>query len=146
MNVTEVLVDLVDQHARLKAFCSVTFDHVFVVHSIRLVEIEGRLVVCMPNRKRTLGCVSCRKQVPITDRHCGHCSGAQPTYQDRLERCRQELNDPGTKVREFIDLCHPIDRHWRKDMEDIVLDAYRKKLQEAEDGSPPTGAAGHDAR
>jgi stage V sporulation protein G len=50
MKITEVRVAKVDLHP-VKAFASVTFDDVFVVHSLRVIEGSNGLFVRMPNRK-----------------------------------------------------------------------------------------------
>jgi stage V sporulation protein G len=40
---------------KLKAYAAVTFDDVFVVHNLRIVQGEKGMMVCMPSRKRNDG-------------------------------------------------------------------------------------------
>ena len=37
--------------AKLKAFATVTFDHVFVVRNMKVIDSEKGLILCMPSRK-----------------------------------------------------------------------------------------------
>ena len=50
MEVTEIRIHLRNE-ARLKAFATVTFDGVFVVHNMKVVNGNNGLIVCMPSRK-----------------------------------------------------------------------------------------------
>ena len=50
MNITEVRIHLRNED-RLKAFATVTFDGVFVVHNMKVVSGNNGLIVCMPSRK-----------------------------------------------------------------------------------------------
>jgi stage V sporulation protein G len=55
MTITEIRIALLDD-PRLKAYVSVTFDDVFVVKSLKIIEgREGRLFLAMPSRKRPDG-------------------------------------------------------------------------------------------
>ena len=50
MDITEVRIHLRNED-RLKAFATVTFDGVFVVHNMKVVSGNNGLIVCMPSRK-----------------------------------------------------------------------------------------------
>jgi stage V sporulation protein G len=50
MEITEVRVHLRGED-KLKAFATVTFDGVFVVHNMKVVNGNKGLIVCMPSRK-----------------------------------------------------------------------------------------------
>lgn len=51
MKITEVRLTKQDGQGTLKAFASVTFDGVFAVHGLRVVEGRNGLFVSMPNRQ-----------------------------------------------------------------------------------------------
>lgn len=51
MKITEVRLTKQDGQGTLKAFASVTFDGVFAVHGLRVVEGKNGLFVSMPNRQ-----------------------------------------------------------------------------------------------
>ena len=55
MNITDIRIALLND-PRLKAFVSITFDGVFVVKGLKIIEgKEGRLFLAMPSRKRPDG-------------------------------------------------------------------------------------------
>ncbi|MFC1501461.1 septation regulator SpoVG [Elusimicrobiota bacterium] len=54
MKITEVRV-FPKGEEKLKAYAAVTFDDVFVIHNLRIVQGERGLMVCMPSRKKTDG-------------------------------------------------------------------------------------------
>jgi len=144
MQVTNVELDLAQTHKVLRAYAKVTFDDVFVVHGIRLIEKEGILIACMPNRKRWLDCTECRVAVAILDDYCGRCGNRQPPIIARMEQLRYELGCAAgdDHVRPFLDVCHPITRSFREAIESAVVTAYWS----ARDGPTQTAVAGHDAR
>jgi len=52
VEVTNVSVYPVEEgNERLLAFCSVVFDSEFVVHNLRLIDAESRVIVAMPNEE-----------------------------------------------------------------------------------------------
>lgn len=52
MDVTSVNVYPVEEgNERLLAFSSVVFDDEFVVHNVRLIEADSRIIVAMPNEE-----------------------------------------------------------------------------------------------
>lgn len=51
MKISEVRLTKQDGQGTLKAFASVTFDGVFAVHGLRVVEGRNGLFVSMPNRQ-----------------------------------------------------------------------------------------------
>ncbi len=50
MEITEIRIHLRSEE-RLKAFATVTFDNVFVVHNMKVINGNKGLIVCMPSRK-----------------------------------------------------------------------------------------------
>ncbi|MEK6793356.1 MAG: septation regulator SpoVG [Spirochaetota bacterium] len=51
MQVTEVRIKKVDGEGRLKAYASVTFDDVFVIHNVKIIEGTRGIFVAMPSRR-----------------------------------------------------------------------------------------------
>lgn len=51
MEITKVEVRPMKNEGNLKAFCSVVFDDVFVVHSVKVIQGKERLFVAMPSRE-----------------------------------------------------------------------------------------------
>jgi stage V sporulation protein G len=54
MRITEVRI-FPKGEEKLKAYAAITFDDVFVVHNLRIVQGEKGLMVCMPSRKKNDG-------------------------------------------------------------------------------------------
>ncbi|MCB2213648.1 SpoVG family protein [bacterium] len=50
MRITEININLRDED-KLKAFVNITFDDVFVVRGLKIIEGGQGLFVCMPSRK-----------------------------------------------------------------------------------------------
>ena len=55
MEITEIRVKPVQREGKLKAFVSVTFDDMFVVHDIKVIEGEKGKFVAMPSKKVPTG-------------------------------------------------------------------------------------------
>ncbi|MFQ9984479.1 MAG: septation regulator SpoVG [Lachnospiraceae bacterium] len=51
MNITDVRVRKVAKEGRMKAVVSVTFDHEFVVHDIKVIESDHNRFIAMPSRQ-----------------------------------------------------------------------------------------------
>jgi stage V sporulation protein G len=50
MEITEININIRDEE-KLKAFVNITFDDVFVVRGLKVIEGNSGLFVCMPSRK-----------------------------------------------------------------------------------------------
>ena len=51
MEITKVEVRPMRNEGNLKAFCSVVFDDVFIVHSVKVIQGKEALFVAMPSRE-----------------------------------------------------------------------------------------------
>ncbi|WP_282201384.1 septation regulator SpoVG [Collibacillus ludicampi] len=51
MQITDVRLRRVNTDGRMKAIASITIDHEFVVHDLRLIEGNNGLFVAMPSRR-----------------------------------------------------------------------------------------------
>ena len=51
MKITKVEIRPMRNEGNLKAFCSVVFDDVFIVHSVKIIQGKGNLFVAMPSRE-----------------------------------------------------------------------------------------------
>jgi len=51
VEVTEIRIRMVDNESKMKAVVSITFDDVFVVHDIKVIEGNKGVFVAMPSRK-----------------------------------------------------------------------------------------------
>ena len=55
MKITDVRVRKVTKQGKMRAVVSVTFDNEFVVHDIKVIEVERGLFIAMPSKKSTDG-------------------------------------------------------------------------------------------
>lgn len=54
MKITEININIREED-KLKAFVNITFDDVFVVRGLKVIQGNSGLFVCMPSRKMTDG-------------------------------------------------------------------------------------------
>lgn len=96
MEITDVRIRTVrneEKTAPLLAIASVTFDDMFAVHDMKVINGPKGLFVAMPNRRTPAG--------------------------------------------EYRDIAHPTTADARRQIEGVVLDAYRKAAKEAESPAVP---------
>ncbi|MFP4431789.1 MAG: septation regulator SpoVG [Spirochaetota bacterium] len=55
MELTDIRVRRITGDGRLRAYATITFDHCFVVHNVKIIEGHGGLFVAMPNRRTKNG-------------------------------------------------------------------------------------------
>lgn len=55
MEITDVRIRKVNGESKMKALASVTFDHQFVVHEIRIIDGQNGMFIAMPSRKMSDG-------------------------------------------------------------------------------------------
>lgn len=55
MNITEVKIRKIMNEGKLRGIVSVTFDNIFAVHDIKIIQGDSRLFVAMPSRRDESG-------------------------------------------------------------------------------------------
>ncbi|SHH38177.1 septation regulator SpoVG [Tepidibacter thalassicus] len=55
MEITDVRVRKITEDGKMKGIVSVTFDNLFVVHDIKIIEGQNGLFIAMPSRKISEG-------------------------------------------------------------------------------------------
>ena len=55
MQITDVRIRKVEKEGKMKAVFSFTIDEEFVVHDIKIIEVEKGLFIAMPSRKAANG-------------------------------------------------------------------------------------------
>ena len=79
MQITELKPRLVeDKTERLRAFCTVTLDHEFVVRDIKIIDGAKGLFVAMPSRKLTDHCAKCGGKNHLRAKFCNDCGARLP--------------------------------------------------------------------
>jgi len=55
MNITDIRIRRIDSIGKMKAIASVTFDDMFVIHDMKIIEGQTGLFIAMPSRKTPTG-------------------------------------------------------------------------------------------
>jgi stage V sporulation protein G len=122
MEISEVRIKLVgNPNDRLKAFCTITFDDVFVVRDLKIVDGGNGLFVAMPSRRVLTPCGSCRHKNAARSRFCNGCGAQLPEDTGPV--------DVDAQGRLHRDIAHPINSEFRKIVQDRVLEAFAAECQ-----------------
>ena len=123
MQITEVKIQLKeDADKRLKAYAVVTFDDVFVVRNIKIIEGKQGLFIAMPSRRVRVSCPNCGARNDVTNKYCGQCGAQMPPQPEKTpEQIQAEHND----------IAHPIKQEFREYMQKEIIAAYEKARAEA---------------
>ncbi len=125
MHITEVRVKLMERRDdRLQAFCCVTIEDDFVVRDIKVIKGSKGVFVAMPSRKLSDKCPTCGAKNHLRARYCNECGG-------QLEEGRAARDRRG-RAKLHADIAHPINSRCRQELEQKVLEAYHKELEEAQ--------------
>ena len=121
MEITEIRVFLKEgQDKKLKAYVTVTFDNVFVIRNIKVIQGSEALFIAMPSRKVKNICPRCHFKNEAGSRYCNHCGGQIP--QDV-----GEVRIADTKA-DHRDIAHPITQQFREYLQTRILEAYKKEV------------------
>lgn len=124
MEITDIRFKLSTGTA-VKAYFTLTFDDVFVIHDCKVIDGPNGLFVAMPSRKVSDRCPECGSKNPITARYCGDCGSPQV-------RTSLPLGADG-RPKIYADIVHPINSTYRGLIEDEVLRAYHAEVRGVED-------------
>lgn len=124
MEITEVRIKLMeDPQERLQAFCSITFDHCFVIRDLKIIEGTRGSFVAMPSRKLTDRCPCCGTKNQLRACFCSQC-GAK-LNDDRASR------DTEGRSRLYADIAHPINARCREQIQARVMQAFAEEQVKA---------------
>ena len=123
MNITEVRIKLTEDAAdRLRAFCSITFDHCFVIRDLKIIDGNHGPFVAMPSRKIMSQCQQCATKNHLRSKFCNQCG------------TRLHLN-PATafesKSKLYADIAHPINAECREMIQKRVLKEFELESERA---------------
>lgn len=124
MVITEVRIKLMeDNNERLQAFCSVTFDDMFVIRDLKIIEGTKGSFVAMPSRKLTDRCHQCGCKNHLRSRFCSHCGL-------RLDEDRATRGADG-RAKLHADIAHPINSTCREIIQGAVIKAFQEERERA---------------
>jgi stage V sporulation protein G len=139
MEITEVKIFLKEgQDKKLKAYATLTFDNIFVVRNVKVIEGTKGLFVAMPSRKLKDPCPKCNFRNVVRSKYCNNCGSALPMTEHRAPAAGAE---GGPKESEHKDIAHPITAECRDYIQKKVLDAYDKEKRSPSTAHAPASAA-----
>jgi stage V sporulation protein G len=144
MQLTEVRVKLCDgQAGRLKAFCSLTFDHAFVIRDVKLIEGNEGLFLAMPARKLCDHCGRCGEKNHLRARYCSSCG--LRLDENRFMRYQNGNGAGHSRLKLHADIAHPINAETRHEIEGRVIAAYNMEVEKSKmPGYVPPNLDGED--
>lgn len=122
MEVTEVRIKLIEEGSdRLKAFCSITFDHCFVIRDLKIIDGANGPFVAMPSRKLASHCPQCHSKNHLRAAYCNHCGNG--LNKDRLDR------DEDGRTKLHADIAHPINSACREMIQSHVIEEFHQEVE-----------------
>jgi stage V sporulation protein G len=125
VEITEVRIKLMEDNSgsneRLQAFCSITFDDMFVIRDLKIIEGAKGFFVAMPSRKLTDRCHNCGTKNHLRSRFCNQCGS-------RLDENRA-IRDADGRAKLHADIAHPINSMCREKIQNAVLASYADELE-----------------
>lgn len=126
MEITEVRIKLMeDSEDRLRAFCSITIDHCFVIRDLKIIEGVNGPFVAMPSRKMTARCGKCGNKNHMRSHYCNQCGARLRGPQD----VREPEGSGANKL--YADIAHPINQVCRDLIQTSVIREYSIELERA---------------
>jgi len=138
MEITEVKIFMKEgQDKKLKAYATLTFDNMFVVRNVKVIEGTKGLFVAMPSRKVKEPCPKCNFRNTVRSKFCNQCGASLPQTEFRAPQANG--GDDMARQSEHKDIAHPITAECRDYIQKKVLEAY-----ETEKKTPSSKAEGVD--
>src|SRR6056297_1988065 len=109
-----------DPNDRLQAFCSVTFDHCFVIRDLKIIQGTKGPFVAMPSRKLTDRCPNCEMKNHLRAAYCNGCGTSLDP--DRA------LDEEDGRAKLYADIAHPINSECRELIQEHVVTAFEEEL------------------
>ena len=124
MEITEVKIFLKEgQDKKLKAYATLTFDNMFVVRNVKVIEGNKGLFVAMPSRKLKEPCPKCNVRNTVRSKFCNQCGASLPISEQKSFQPGDDLQ----RQSEHKDIAHPITAECRDYIQKKVLEAYDKE-------------------
>ncbi len=127
MEITEVRIKLMEESEdRLRAFCSITIDHAFVIRDLKIIEGVNGPFVAMPSRKMSARCGKCGNKNHLRSSYCNQCGTRLRGPQDV-----REVEGGGGSNKMYADIAHPINQACRDLIQNSVIREYLVELDRA---------------
>ena len=137
MNITEIKIMLAADgpwfNEHIRAFASLVINDELCIRDLKVLQGNKGLFVAMPSRKILDRCDGCGTKNHLSARFCNQCGS-------RLDEHRAPRDEDG-RSKLHSDVCHPIARSGRIELEAAVLAAYEAALGEQVVAAGERGAA-----
>lgn len=121
MQVTEVRIKLMEgSEDRLRAFCSITLDHSFVIRDLKVIDGASGPFVAMPSRKLSGHCYRCNYKNHLRAAYCNQCG-------TKLKA----MVPPDSPQKLYADVAHPVNSDCREMISAAVLTELEAELARA---------------
>ena len=109
-----------------------TADGEFVVRDLKVIEGTSGPFVAMPSRKLADKCRKCGCKNHLRARYCNECGASLNEHRPHSES--------GARMKLHADVAHPINTACREQIQNAVLEAYRRDLERSKEPGyqPPT--------
>jgi stage V sporulation protein G len=125
MQITDVKIFLKEgQDKKLKAYATITFDSVFVVRNVKIIDGNKGLFVAMPSRKLKDPCPKCSFRNTVRSKFCNQCGSSLPMTEQKPSAIN---SDDAARQSEHKDIAHPITAECRDYIQKKVLEAFDKE-------------------
>jgi stage V sporulation protein G len=108
---------------RLQAFCSITFDHCFVIRDLKIIGGATGPFVAMPSRRLTSHCPQCGCKNHLKSGYCNQCG-------IKLKQEHSARDDDG-RTKLYADIAHPINQACRDMIQAKVIEAFHLEQERA---------------
>ena len=142
MEVTDVRIFLREpsESSKLKAYATVTFDQVFVVRNVKVIDGTKGLFVAMPSERAKEACPKCGHRNVVRSRFCNQCAVALSSVPPPRSSEKETEGSSGVEAQaEHRDIAHPITMECREYIQRKVLEAYEAALTQTGQGPPSSG-------
>ena len=118
MEVTEVRIKLMEgSEDRLRAFCSITLDHCFVIRDLKIIDGASGPFVAMPSRKLSSHCYRCHYKNHLRAAFCNQCGS------------KLKVPHPSESPQKlYADVAHPVNSECRERISAAVLTEFENEL------------------
>ncbi|MBF0486218.1 MAG: septation protein SpoVG family protein [Candidatus Omnitrophica bacterium] len=123
MEITEIRVFPKEgQDKKLKAYVTVTFDNVFVVRNIKIIEGKDHVFIAMPSKKLRFSCPKCSFKNEIESRFCNKCGVQLPLVRE------EDIAENADAKLQHRDIAHPITKEFREILQSRIMEAFNKEI------------------
>src|SRR3989338_7045468 len=124
MDITEIRIfPKESQDKKLKAYTTVTFDNVFVVRNIKIIQGSHGLFNAMPSRKMKYSCPKCGFKNEGGSKYCNNCGADLPKEKVEVASSAADAKS------EHRDIAHPITQEFRDYVQMKILEAYGNEMK-----------------